>query len=182
MRPHVLPLGLTLGVVLACAPKADTADARADGAAAAPNTPPAAAGDTSGAQLRSSDVRALRWIAGTWRGTGDVETPFYERYTFVNDSTLEVLGFADSTLAVANDTTVFSLRGGRFGNHDRPSRYVASRATAERIEFAPVNARNGFVWQKTSGDAWEATIIPLPRDGQPARERRYAMARYQPPR
>lgn len=167
---------VALGTLAACAPKGDAGRA---GDSAAP-APAAAAPDTVGARLAAADVAALRWLAGTWRGTGDVETPFYERYTFVNDSTIEVLGFTDSTLATANDTTVYSLRDGRFGNHDRPSRYVATRATGDRVEFGPVTARNAFVWRRVRDDGWEATILPRTSAGEPGRERRYAMAPYRP--
>ena len=31
-----------------------------------------------------------RWIEGSWRGTGDEQLPFYERYKFENASTLVV--------------------------------------------------------------------------------------------
>lgn len=140
-----------------------------------------AALDTAGVQLAAAQTAQLRWIEGTWKGTGDVAEPFYERYTFDDDSTLTVLGFADSTLAVSNDTTVFFLRGGRFGNHTKPRRYVADTLAGDRVHFASVNARNAFGWRRVATDRWEATIIPSAAAGggaQPPQVRRYTMSRY----
>jgi len=44
------------------------------------------------------DLQKLRWIEGTWRGTGDVDKPFFERYRFENNSVLAVDSFEDETL------------------------------------------------------------------------------------
>src|ERR1700755_1314463 len=53
--------------------------------------PPAA----TPARIGAAELAKLRWIEGAWRGTGDVEKPFYERYRFENDSTLAVESFPD---------------------------------------------------------------------------------------
>ena len=31
-------------------------------------------------KFTTADLQKLRWIEGTWRGTGDVDKPFFERY------------------------------------------------------------------------------------------------------
>ena len=38
-------------------------------------------------EITRADLAKLRWIVGTWRGTGGDVAPFYERYKFENDST-----------------------------------------------------------------------------------------------
>ena len=56
---------------------------------------------TPGAQntLRPSDLQKLRWIEGTWRGTGiKDQPPFFERYRFESDTVLAVDGFEDEKL------------------------------------------------------------------------------------
>src|SRR5678815_1410977 len=40
--------------------------------------------------LTAPDLQKLRWIEGSWRGTGGGVPPFYERYRFENPTTLIV--------------------------------------------------------------------------------------------
>jgi hypothetical protein len=70
-------------------------------------------------KFTTADVQKLRWIEGTWRGTGDVDKPFFERYRFEGDSVLLVDGFEDETLAKVTDTTRFELKDGEFGGRQR---------------------------------------------------------------
>ena len=168
-----------MGFLVACGKAADTSNTAAGATATSQaSTATAVAADTMGATLSAADVRTLAWLKGTWKGTGDVPTPFYEQYELLNDSTLRVYGFTDSTLAVANDTSVFTLRAGRFGNHDKPSRYVAKLLDRDHIEFVPVNARNGFIWRRKDADSWQAVIVIPAMPNAPAKERNYAMTRF----
>src|SRR5262245_21768088 len=83
--------------------------------------------DSAKAQkLSTADLQKLRWIEGTWRGTGDVDKPFFERYRFESDSVLAVESFADETLAQVTDTTRFELKDGEFGGGSEGARYVAN--------------------------------------------------------
>ena len=92
-----------------------------------PVTDPAAfVASAKPAVLTPKDLRALRWIEGTWRGAGGGEKPFFERYAFVDDSTLRMESFADSTLGRVSDTTFYELRGGRFANRSARARWVAA--------------------------------------------------------
>jgi hypothetical protein len=65
---------------------------------------------------------SLRWIEGTWRGSGVDQAPFFERYRFENESTLAVDSFSDEKLDKIEDTRRFELKDGWFGS----SSYVAS--------------------------------------------------------
>jgi hypothetical protein len=131
------------------------------------------------ATLTAAELAKLRWIEGAWRGTGDVEKPFYERYRFENDSTLAVEGFPDETLSKADDVTRFELKDGRFGNGGEGSRWAASEVTDDSITFVPVKgARNSFRWQKEPDGTWTA-ILEWPAAGdKPARRRVYKMERW----
>lgn len=133
------------------------------------------------ARVNASDLARLRWIEGSWRGTGDVEKPFFERYRFEGDSTLAVDGFDDETLNKVTDTTRFELKDGEFGGGGEGSRWAASELTDDGVTFVPVKgARNTFRWQKEPDGSWKAILDWPASDGKPARRRVYKMERWPP--
>src|SRR5262245_36603833 len=67
------------------------------------------------AKLTPADLQKLRWIEGSWRGTGVNQKPFFERYRFESDSVLAVDGFADEQMTKVTETTRFELKDGEFG-------------------------------------------------------------------
>src|SRR6185436_18719926 len=133
-------------------------------------------------KFTAADLQKLRWIEGTWRGTGDVDKPFFERYRFEGDSVLVVDSFEDETLAKVTDTTRFELKDGEFGGGSEGHRYVAKSLDDRSVEFGPgVNVKNGFRWEFESKDVWKATII-FPANGtKPAGQRVYKMERWPKP-
>jgi hypothetical protein len=132
------------------------------------------------------DLLALRWIAGTWRGMGETQAPFYERYQFPDDSTLVVEGFADSTLATITDTTRFELRGGILTNYPECAgqpgarRSYASALSADSVRFEPlVGTGNNYVWRRTNdADTWEAVLTSPGGSAPPKRTVIYTMRRW----
>jgi len=126
--------------------------------------------------ISTSDLKSLRWIEGTWRGTGDVEKPFFERYHFENDSTLVVESFPDETLTKVEDVTRFELKDGQFGNLGEGSRWVATELDGKSITFEPVaRARNTFRWERESEKRWKA-VLNWPANGNtPAKQKIYQM-------
>jgi hypothetical protein len=133
------------------------------------------------ARITPADLSKLRWIEGSWRGTGDVEKPFFERYRLEGDTALVVEGFDDETLAKVSDSTRFELKDGEFGGGNEGSRWAASELNDASVTFVPVRgARNTFRWQKEPDGNWKA-ILDWPAAGdKPARRRVYKMERWPP--
>jgi hypothetical protein len=129
--------------------------------------------------LAAADLAKLRWIEGTWRGTGIDQPPFYERYKFENDSTLVVEGLADETLSKVNDTSRFELKDGHFGHSEGESGSVATALDDNSITFAPVGKGNYFRFQRESENSWKAILNWTAKDGT-AKERIYHMERVSP--
>ncbi|MCA1557167.1 MAG: hypothetical protein LC731_01350 [Acidobacteria bacterium] len=129
--------------------------------------------------IKTSELAKLRWIEGTWRGTGDVDKPFFERYYFENDSTLVVESYTDETLSKVSDVTKFELKDGQFGNGGEGARWAATELDDNAVTFSPIaRARNTFRWQRESKDLWKAVLDWPAADGKPARQRVYRMERY----
>lgn len=130
-------------------------------------------------RITPDDLAKLRWIEGTWRGTGDVEAPFYERYHFENESTLVVESFEDEKVNKVTDVTRFELRDGQFGNRGEGARWVATKLDSKAITFEPVvSARNSFRWQRESENVWKAILDWPATQSKPARQRVYNMERW----
>jgi hypothetical protein len=131
------------------------------------------------AKLTAADLEKLRWIEGTWRGTGGgVEKPFFERYRFENATTLASDSFDNEKLEKVTDTTLFELKDGEFGGGNEGSRWVATAIDDNSITFAPVvKARNSFIWRRDSKDSWTAILSWPARGDKPAGERTYKMER-----
>ena len=165
---RVLILVAALLIVAGCA-RGPSTDAAQSTATPAP-TP---------ATITANDLKKLRWIEGTWKGSG-YETPFYERYHFENDTTLIVEGLADESASKVTDTTRFELKDGQFGNNSE-GRSVATELTDNYITFSPVTpGQNTFRFQKESADSWKAILTWPASEKRKAGERVYQMARLPP--
>jgi hypothetical protein len=134
-------------------------------------------------KFTAANLEKLRWIEGTWRGTGDNVKPFFERYRFESGSSLLIDSFEDETLAKVTDTTRYELKDGEFGGGSEGHRYVAISLDDRAIEFGPgVNVKNGFRWERgDSKDVWKATIIFPASGNKPAGQRVYKMERWPKP-
>lgn len=137
----------------------------------------APSGGADAKKFSPAEIARVRWIEGTWRGSGVDQKPFFERYRFENESTLLVDSFPDEKLDKVEDTSRFELKDGQFGNGS----YVATSIDDNGINFDPVpkKANNSFRWERVSANAWKA-ILKWPANGdKPARERVYNMERIQ---
>lgn len=126
--------------------------------------------------VTAADLRKLRWIEGSWRGTGVDQAPFFERYRFENETTLAVDGLEGEKVT---DTTRFELKNGEFGGGSEGSRWVATAIDEDSITLSPVTkARNTFRWERVTGDSWKAILNWPAAADKPARERVYNMERW----
>lgn len=125
-------------------------------------------------KFSAAEVAKLRWLEGTWRGSGVDQAPFFERYRFENESTLVVDSFPDEKLDRVEDSTRFELKDGHFGS----SNYAASAIDDTSVDFVPIaKAKNSFRWERVSDNSWKA-ILEWPAEGdKPARDRIYNMER-----
>jgi hypothetical protein len=129
-------------------------------------------------KFTAADIQKLRWIEGSWRGTGVNQPPFFERYRFESDSVLAIDSFDDEKLTKVTDTTRYELKDGEFGGGNEGSRYVATAIDANSISFEPrVKARNSFVWRRETKDSWTAILRWPANKDKPAGERTYNMER-----
>jgi hypothetical protein len=132
-----------------------------------------------GKTLDTSDLQKLRWIEGTWRGTGGGVPPFVERYKFESDSVLAVEGLEGENFDKVTDVTRFELKDGQFGGGSEGSRWAATSIDDKQITFEPVTkARNSFRWERETENSWKAILSWPATDKSPARERIYLMERW----
>lgn len=78
------------------------------------------------AEFSLQAFQELRWLEGTWRAETVGDPPFFERYRFVNDSTIEITYFADSTLVTATGSGSVALRPGRIVHEWEDARWAAT--------------------------------------------------------
>lgn len=128
--------------------------------------------------ISRTEFAQLRWLEGTWRGSGVNQAPFFERYRFTNDTTLTIETFSDSTLATVSETSLYVLSNGKLGNVHPKARWEATKLTDRAVTFSPIaGVRNTFIWQHENQNAWTAILLWPATDAQPARERVYNMVR-----
>ena len=173
MKPNARLVTLLSSVLLllpACA-------ARPAASAPAPAASPAAL--PRALSLSLDDFGALRWLEGTWRGVGVGESAFFERYRFLNDSTIAIESFTDSTLVGTPETGEVRWRDGLVTTGSGGALWVVTRRDGDAWRFEPVaGARNTFTWRRDSDDAWTA-VLSWPATGDvPARDRVYHLRRW----
>lgn len=129
-----------------------------------------------------ADLAKLRWIEGSWRGTGDIDKPFYERYKFENETTLAMESFDDDKFSKATDGSRFELKDGEFGSSGPDgSRSAASAIDANSVTFEPVaKSRNSFRFERESENSWKAILTWPATDKAPAGQRIYKLERWPP--
>ena len=129
--------------------------------------------------LTAADLQKLRWIEGSWRGTGVNQPPFFERYRFENDTTLAVDHFEDETLAKVTSTSRYELKNGEFRDGSGSRGYVATALDDSSISFEPLSAgSNSFMWKRDSKDSWTAHLSWPASGDKPAGNRIYKMERW----
>ena len=125
-----------------------------------------------------AQFRELRWLSGKWRGSGGAYPAFFEEYRVVNDSTILMRSFADSTFRGATDSSWIELRQGIVATRSDRAPSVAIELSADRVRFAREGSdRGGFTWTRVSADQWTATLHAVTPGGA---ETVYVMRRAAP--
>lgn len=125
------------------------------------------------------DIARIKWLEGTWRGTGEGQEPFYEKYKF-DDTSLIVESFADASLKTVKDTTRYALVNGEFRYTTRDARRIAaSEITDDHIQFVPVvGAGNSYRFERQPEGKWRAVLEWAATDDKPAKQVIYSMEPY----
>ncbi|HXT15963.1 MAG TPA: hypothetical protein VN706_10075 [Gemmatimonadaceae bacterium] len=106
----------------------------------------------------TSDLGKLHWLQGDWAGSSTDEAPLYARYTFTNDSTVDITYYRDAGFSQPASTGRLYLSVGRLYTAYGPARWGASRVDSTGVVFVPqVNVRSSLSWQFLSPDEWTAT-------------------------
>jgi hypothetical protein len=168
LLPIILTSGLVLVTVAGCARSTPVNPAQ-KASTQSPSPSPKA--------INAADLTKLRWIEGSWRGTGDEQSPFFERYKFENGSTLVVETLADETLSKVTDVSRFELKDGHFGSGTNESGSVATALDDNSITFQPLGKGNSFRFQRESENSWTAILNWTDKAGAP-KERIYHMVRW----
>jgi hypothetical protein len=125
--------------------------------------------------LTAKDLESLRWIEGSWRGSGGGVPPFFERYHFENPTTLVMESLENDKVT---GTGRYELRNGEFWTGSGTSGQVATAFDGKSITFEFVaRQRGGYRWERVSDNAWRAVLMIQAASGRPASERVYQMER-----
>ena len=123
-------------------------------------TPPPKAVAGTAVVVSKAQVNALRWLEGTWRGTGGGVPAFAEGYKFANDSTIDISFFADSTAAKVSSTGKIVLTSGQLFYAGNGTEYVATKISPTSVTFVPkgTNGKNQFEWTMNTPTQWTAVL------------------------
>lgn len=104
------------------------------------------------------DFQMLRWVEGTWRGTGGTSA-FFEGYHFSNDTLLRILYYADSATTQVSDSGSVYLSSGSIYHEAGGGIWRAVALDTNSIEFEPhEGATNSFSWTRDSDTTWVARL------------------------
>jgi hypothetical protein len=118
------------------------------------------------AQVSREQFASLRWLVGSWHGSGGNFPSFFERYRMVDDSTMVMESATDSTFAAIDESQRFEWRGGVL-------RQVRNGATGsvlvgwhvDSLRWAsPRGSGNGTLYVREGADRWHAVLY---RNGEP---------------
>ena len=125
-----------------------------------------------------TDFQQLRWMNGMWRGFMPDGGKFYERYRVLDDTTMVMHAFPDSTFGTPTDSSRILLRDGRVITDGGSARWVATRLDSVGVDFTPhYGAPNRFTWARESDTQWSATMRWNDEAGRP-QTRTYALHKF----
>lgn len=107
-----------------------------------------------------SDFKKIQWLEGAWRGSGGGVEPFFERYHFTNDTTIEIEFFSDAGLQNLTKKETIVLVDGEI----RYRKSTATRHDDKSIEFE--SKEYYFSWETESADVWIARLYSPTLEGR----------------
>jgi hypothetical protein len=106
----------------------------------------------------TAHFQQLRWLEGTWRGSDERQQGFVEDFRMIDDSTIQIVYFADSTMADSLGAASIAFRAGEIVHRVGPGLWHATSVEQHAVHFVPrERARYGFTWSRESEDEWTAT-------------------------
>jgi hypothetical protein len=122
--------------------------AHAQGKRAQPRTP-----------YGTPDLAKVKWLEGSWVGTAPGENTIYQRFKFVDDSTVEINYYRDAGFGQQAGNGRLYLSVGRIYHSFGANRWVATRVGNDGLYLVPqTSARSNFAWTYVSPDAWTFTM------------------------
>jgi len=128
--------------------------------------------------IKPADIERIKWLEGTWKGTGEGQEPFYEQYRF-EGTTMYEDSFEDSSLKNVKDSARYALINGEFRHTQNGRRVVASEITDDHIQFiAAAGDGNSYRFEKQPEGRWRV-VLEWPATGdKPAKKVIYNMEPY----
>lgn len=123
-------------------------------------TPPPKAVAGTAIVVSKAQLTSLRWLEGTWRGTGGGVPAFAEGYKFVNDTTIEISFYSDSAATKVSSTGKMTLAAGQLFYAGNGTEYVATKIAPKSVTFVPkgTNGKNQFEWTMNTPTEWTAVL------------------------
>jgi hypothetical protein len=123
-------------------------------------TPPPKAVAGTAVVVSKAQLNELRWIEGTWLGTGAGVPAFAEAYKFSNDTTIDIAFYADSTAAKVGSTGKIVLSAGQLFYSGNGTEFVATKISPTSVTFVPkgTNGKNVFEFTTVSPTKWTASL------------------------
>jgi hypothetical protein len=135
--------------------------------AAVPATGPAPA--KAGSSFTVADIAKIKWLEGSYRGTGG-QKPFFNRYHF-NGTTLNIESYNDEAMTKKVDSAVYELKDGMFANPSGKDRFAASEITDDHVQFVTITEKYAILRMERQGDgSVTATFETTGPDGNPNRQ------------
>jgi hypothetical protein len=147
---RLLGLAMVSVLVAAC-----SSDGREDAAESAAQQPGPADSSAATAAHTIADLQTLRYLEGEWRGSGYQGGPFYESYRFVNDSTIEMTAWSDSTMTTPQERSEYALRNGVIRT-DNGGRLVGVDQDGHHFR----RGSSAWTFRQVSADRWTARVGP----------------------
>ena len=127
--------------------------------------------------VSQAQFQQLRWVEGDWMGSGGGIAAFYERYKWVDDSTISKFDIdGPAASGAVKDSGYITLRAGVVRTGSAARSWIVTSMDSSHVVFAPEQrGSNGFEWRRAGAFRWTARLTW--DSAGIARERTYEMTR-----